>query len=316
MNILSRIKNLFIKKPKIIVVLGQTSTGKSDLAVEIAQKYNGEIISADSRQVYCGMDLGSGKITTKEMQGVPHYLLDVANPIEIFDVQKYQKLGTEAIYNIHHKNKTPIICGGTGFYIDNLIYQTQFSSVKSNSELREKLEKKSLEELQKLYKAKTSTMKFWIRSGMKNKIDIKNPVRIIRALEIIEELSYIPKIKKNNPYNILFIGLTIPKKDLDRRIYKRIIDRLEIGMLSETHALLENGVTHKRLQSLGLEYKFMSKHILGEISYEEMIDQLYRATVQFAKRQKTWFKRNKNIHWFNSFENRKNMHNLINNFLK
>jgi tRNA dimethylallyltransferase len=364
---LQKIKKLFSKKPKIIVVLGQTSTGKSDIAVEIAKKFNGEVISADSRQVYRGMDLGSGKITKEEMQGVPHHLLDVADPKEIFDVTQFQKLGTEAIQNILSRGKVPVVCGGTGFYIDALVYQTEFTSVKPNKELRDKLEKKSLAELQEILMNKISNAKFRIggrndneiasqarnddeknnvldsrfRKNDNNKeflnsrfrkndkeiasqarndnyknIDMKNPVRLIRAIEIINELGYIPKVKKKNNYRTLFIGMTLPKEGLDKRIYKRIIDRLEKGMLDEAKTLLENGVSHERLQSLGLEYRFMSKHLLGEISKDEMIEQLYRATVQFAKRQKTWFKRNKNIHWFNYFDGRKKLFELIDNFLK
>jgi tRNA dimethylallyltransferase len=303
---LKKIKKLFSKKPKIIVVLGQTSTGKSDIAVEIAKKFNGEVISADSRQVYKGMDLGSGKITKDEMQNIPHHLLDLADPKDIFDVTQFQKLGTKAIQDILSRGKTPVICGGTGFYIDSLIYQTQFTSVKPNKELREKLEKLSLEELQEIYRNK----------NIKKNIDIQNPVRLIRAIEIMDGLGYIPKTKNKEKYNVLFIGMTLPKEELDKRIHKRIIDRLEKGMLEEARTLLKNGVSHERLQSLGLEYRFMSKHILGEISKDEMIDQLYRATVKFAKRQKTWFKRNKNIHWFNYFEDRKKLFELIDGFLK
>ncbi len=329
MFIISQIKNIFQKKPKVIVVLGQTSTGKSDIAVEIAQKYDGEIISADSRQVYRGMDLGSGKITKAEMQGIPHYLLDVADPIDIFDVTQFQKIGTEVLQNILKRGKIPIICGGTGFYIDALVYQTQFSSVKPNRKLRTELDKLSLTELQKIYREKISSFRFKLRSLFFNlnifhykknqnfkKIDMKNRMRIIRAIEIINELGYIPKNKKSNPYNILYIGMTLEKEPLNKRIYTRIIKRLDNGMLDEVYTLLKNGVTHERLQSLGLEYKFMSKHILGEISYDMMINQLYQATVHFSKRQKTWFKRNKDIHWFNYFDTRKNLFELIDFFLR
>lgn len=314
MNIISQIKKLLTKikrkskKPKLIVVLGQTSTGKSDIAVEIAQKYHGEIISADSRQVYVGMDLGSGKITKKEMQNIPHHLLDICDPKEIFDVKKFQELGTNAINNILNKGETPIICGGTGFYIDSLVYKTRFTSVKPNKKLREILEKKSLLELQNIIRNKSQKIA--------KRIDLENPIRIIRALEIIDKLGHIPKIKKSNNYNTLFIGLSVEKNILDKRIKKRIVKRLEYGMLNEAKNLIEGGVTHKRLQSLGLEYRFMSKHILGKISKEEMIDQLYRATVQFAKRQKTWFRGNKKIHWLNPINDKKEIFNMINIFLE
>ncbi len=321
----------FKKKPKIIVVLGQTSTGKSDLAVEIAQKFNGEVISADSRQVYRGMDLGSGKITHKEMQGVPHHLLDVADPKNIFSVADFQKLGTQAIQDILSRGKIPIVCGGTGFYIDALIYQTSLPEVPPNEKLRKELAQKSIEELQYILKEKLSqkcklkheqsgpliTYLYTLLCSIINivsgiitrrndkvykGIDMQNPVRIIRAIEIIDALGYIPKIKKHKIYNTLFIGLTLPKKQLDERIHQRIIKRLEQGMLKEAKRLLKSGVSHQRLQSLGLEYRFMSKYILGELSYNEMIKQLTRATIQFAKRQRTWFKRNKEIHWFNPLD--------------
>ena len=307
MFILSQIKNMFRRKPKIIVVLGQTSTGKSDIAVEIAKKYNGEVISADSRQVYRGMDLGSGKITTEEMSGVPHHLLDVAEPKDIFDVQQYQKLGTESVMDTLSRGKVPIICGGTGFYIDSLINQTQFSSVGPNKELRSELEKKSLKELQDLLQKKSAKDY--------KKIDTKNPVRIIRALEILDTLGKIPKVKKNNPYKVLYIGLKIEKDLLHKRIHARILKRLDLGMLDEAHQLLASGVSHQRLQSLGLEYKYMSLNILRKINYDEMIEKLYWDTVHFAKRQKTWFKRNKEILWFDSIKDTQEIFNTSSNFL-
>jgi len=315
------------KKPKIIVVLGQTSTGKSDLAVDIAKHFHGEVISADSRQVYRGMDLGSGKITEKEMQGIPHHLLDVANPQENFSVQEFQELGTKAIEDILSRRKIPIVCGGTGFYIDSLIYQTQFPNVAPNEKLREKLGKKSLKELQEMYRKKTSSLFFKIKSffyntlpsllekNKKQEIDIQNPVRIIRAIEIINALGYIPQTKQKEVYNTLFIGLELPKETLKKRIYTRIIKRLEEGMLNEAKRLLEQGISHKRLQSFGLEYRYMSKYLLNELSYEEMIEELYRATLQFAKRQKTWFKRNKNIHWFHPLSEKRFIFEKIRDFL-
>jgi len=307
MFIVSQIKNMFRRKPKIIVLLGQTSTGKSDIAVEIAKKYNGEVISADSRQVYQGMDLGSGKITAEEMSGVPHHLLDVAEPKDIFDVQQYQKLGTESVMDTLSRGKVPIICGGTGFYIDSLINQTQFSSVGPNKELRSELEKKSLKELQDLLQKKSAKDY--------KKIDTKNPVRIIRALEILDTLGKIPKVKKNNPYKVLYIGLKIEKDLLYKRIHARILKRLDLGMLDEAHQLLSSGVSHQRLQSLGLEYKYMSLNILRKINYDEMIEKLYWDTVHFAKRQKTWFKRNKEILWFDSIKDTQEIFNTSSNFL-
>ncbi len=319
MKLLIKIKKLFQKKPKFIVVLGQTSTGKSDLAVEIAKEIDGEIISADSRQVYRGMDLGSGKITKAEMQGIPHHLLDVADPQETFSVKDFQDHGEQAINHILSRKKTPIICGGTGFYIDSLVYKTQFPKMKKNKKLREHLQTKNIEELNKILKERVNNSKKKYKKHNKRfyrQMDQKNHVRLVRAIEIINTLGYIPKIKKEKHYNILFLGLELEKETLKKRIYKRIIDRLDKGMLNEGKKLLEIGVSHKKLQSFGLEYRFMSKHILGKINYDEMIEQLYRATVQFAKRQKTWFKRNKNIHWYNPIKDNKVIFNEVNKFIK
>ena len=317
-NILQKTKKLFQKKPKVIVVLGQTSTGKSDLAVEIAQKINGEVISADSRQVYRGMDLGSGKITKVEMQGVPHHLLDVADPQEIFSVKDFQDLGEKAINDILARKKTPIICGGTGFYIDALVYGMQFPEISENNTLREELLKKNIDELNEILQEKIAQSAKKYQKQNQNfyaKMDKKNPVRLMRAITLMHALGFIPKTKKEKKYRTLFIGLSIEKDLLKERIYQRIIKRLEKGMLNEVRTLLARGVSHKRLQSFGLEYRFMSKHLLGEISYDEMIEQLYRATLQFAKRQNTWFKRNKEIHWFHPMKDKGEIFSLVKRFL-
>ena len=313
------------KKPKIIVVLGQTSTGKSDLAVEIAKKIGGEIISADSRQVYRGMDLGSGKITKEEMQGVPHHLLDVADPKDIFSVADFQKLGTQAIQDILSRGKIPIVCGGTGFYIDALVYQTSLPEVPPNEKLRAELATKSLQELQKLLEEKLqNTEKKWWENipflsplfREKRKIDMQNPVRIIRAIEIVDAFGYIPQMKRREVYNVLFIGLTLPKKQLDARIHKRILTRLEKGMVEEVKRLLKDDVSHERLESFGLEYRYIGRYLRGELTYEEMIEKLKKATIRFARRQKTWFKRNNKIHWFNPIKDRKKLFELVNRFKK
>ena len=178
-------------KPKIIVVLGQTVTGKSDLAVKVAKKINGEIISADSRQVYKGLDIGTGKITQKEMKGVPHHLLDVANPKRRFTVAQYQKLTISAIAEIVRRDKTPIICGGTGFYIDAITKGVVFPEVPPNLKLRKQLNTKSaialFEVLKKLDPVRAKN------------IDPKNKVRLIRAIEIAKSLGKVPKIKETKP---------------------------------------------------------------------------------------------------------------------
>ncbi len=307
MSIVTYLQKILHQKPKIIVVLGQTASGKSDLAVDIAKKYNGEVISADSRQVYRGLDIGSGKITQKEMQGIPHHLLDVADPQEIFSAQDFQELGKKAIEDILARDKAPIICGGTGFYIDSLIYETQFSKVPPNEKLRKDFEKMTLQELQKRFE------KDYPKEVQK--IDMNNRVRIIRAIEICRELGHIPKIQQQKIYKTLFIGTRFGKKELASRIKKRLLTRIDEGMIEEVAGLQQQGVSTERLVSLGLEYRHVANYLEGKASKENMAEELYRDILRFAKRQMTWFKKNKDIHWFNPTTQSDEIFRLIKNFL-
>lgn len=277
--------------PKLLVVLGPTATGKSDLAVELALKHNGEVISADSRQVYKGFDIGTGKITKKEMRGVPHYMLDVVSPKKRFDVSQWQKETKKIISEIHGRGKLPIICGGTGFYIQSIVDNVVLPEVPPDTELREKLEKKSLEHLNKmLLKLDPEILKT---------VDTKNPVRLIRAIEIAMHLGSVPKIKKEeNPYQILQIGLTLPDDKLKDRIYKRLTSRIKKGMINEAKKLHDKGVSWKRMFQLGLEYRYLSLLIQNKISKTEFMEKLNMEIWQYAKRQKQWFKRDKKIKWF------------------
>jgi tRNA dimethylallyltransferase len=276
-------------KSKIIVVCGPTATGKSDYAVTLAKKIGGEIISADSRQVYKGLDIGSGKITRKEMRGVPHHLLDVLSPKKVFTVEQFQKLGKKAILDILKRDKTPIICGGTGFYIDALVYESNFPAVPPNKILRAELEKKSIEELFELVQKKDP------ERG--HTIDSKNKVRLIRALEIIDAIGKVPNVKTESPYNVEWIGLDFSDEILKERIHARLLKRIKNGMIHEAEQLHSQGVSWKRMCELGLEYRFTADHHTGKLSRAEMITLLETAIWQFAKRQRTWFKRNKEIKW-------------------
>lgn len=280
-------------KPKLIVVIGPTSSGKSDVAVELAKKFNGEVISADSRQVYKYMNIGSGKITKKEMLGIKHYLLDVANPSspKTFSVSDFQKLGKEAIDKILNKNKIPIIAGGTGFYIDSLVYETNIPKVKENKSLRKKLDKKSCEELFKNLKK--------LDKDRAKEIDPKNKVRLIRAIEIVKELGKVPKANKKSNYDVLWIGLDWPKEKLNQRIKDRLLIRIKAGMIAEAKRLHSKyKVSYKKLESFGLDYRYLALHLKNKISKEEMIEEINTKNIQYAKRQQTWFKRNKKISWF------------------
>ena len=284
-----------MKKQKIIVILGQTSTGKSDFAVEIAKRVIGEIISADSRQVYKGMDLGTGKITKKEMRSVPHHLLDVVSPKKAFSVNTYQKLALKEIEEIIKKNKTPIICGGTGFYIDSIVNGVVFPEVPPNKKLREKLSKYTTEKLfQMLEKLDKDRAK---------NIDKDNNVRLIRAIEIAKALGSVPKIETSQKFDVLKIGLNLPQEILKERIYTRIINRIKKGMIKEVQGLHDDGLSWKKMESFGLEYRYISLYLQNKITKDEMIDRLNTDTWHYAKRQNTWFKRDPNTIWINPLKN-------------
>jgi len=277
---------------KLLVILGPTATGKSDLAVEIAKKYNGEVISADSRQVYKGLDIGSGKITKKEMLGVKHYMLDIISPKSVFSVAQFKKKTEKIITDIHKRGKLPILCGGTGFYISTVVDGLIFPEVKANNVLRNKLEKQTTEKL-------LETLKKLDPERAEN-IDIKNRVRLIRAIEISKELGSIPKVKKDLKYNVLEIGLDWQDEILRKRIHDRLLKRMKTGMLKEVENLHKiEKVSWKRLESLGLEYRYLALFIQNKIGRKETLEELETKIWQFAKRQRTWFKRDDRIKWFN-----------------
>lgn len=275
-------------KPKIIVVCGPTSTGKSDYAVHLAKQINGEIISADSRQVYIGMDIGSGKITTKEMRGIPHYMLDVASPKRTFSVAQFKKQGGACIKKILKKGKTPIICGGTGFYIDALL-GLELPEVKPNPTLRKKLEKQDTLSLSILLKQ--------LDPKRYKTIDTKNKVRLIRAIEIATALGAVPKVIKKTPYNVSWIGLDMDDATLQNRIDLRLQKRLKQGMIKEVEKLHAAGISWKRLESFGLEYMYCALYLQKKITKQELIDGIKTASWHYVKRQRTWFKKNSCVVW-------------------
>lgn len=281
------------QKPKIIVILGQTATGKSDFAVEVARQFGGEVVSADSRQVYKGMDLGTGKVTKKEMCGIPHYMLDIVSPRnKTFSASDFQKLASKKIDEIIKKGKVPIICGGTGFYLDTIVNGNIFPEVPPNKKLREELSKKTTLQLFSLLKK--------IDKARSKNIDANNKVRLIRAIEIAKALGKVPKIKKNDSsFNVIKIGLIFPNDDLKQRIYIRLIKRIKMGMLKEMENLHKSGLSWKKMESFGLEYRYSAFYLQGKINKEEMVEKLFSQIWHFAKRQNTWFKRDKDIIWIN-----------------
>ena len=296
------------KNKKLIVVLGPTSSGKSDLAVIIAKKYNGEVVSADSRQVYKGMDIGTGKVTKKEKCNIPHYLLDVANPRKKYSVSQFKKAADKAINKIVKQGKVPILCGGTGFYIQAIVDNFVLPEVKPNNKLRKELSKLSTTELY----SKLSNLD---NVRAKN-IDRHNPHRLIRAIEIAQELGKVPELHRvpKTDFDILQLGISLPKEVLEDRITKRLDKRLRRGMVAEIKHLHSEGLSYKRMIELGLEYKFISLFLSSKLTNQEAISQLTTASFQYAKRQMTWFKRDKRIKWIKLEDTKKTL-KLIENFL-
>lgn len=286
--------------PKLIVVVGPTATGKSELAVKIARNFNGEIISADSRQVYKGIDIGTGKITKKEMQGIPHYLLDVASPKRTFTVVQYKKLAEKAIKKIKKRNKIPILCGGTGFYIQTIVDGITIPEVKPDWKLRKNLEKKSNKELFEMLKKLDATR-------AKN-IDAKNPRRLVRAIEVfLKTKKPIRKIKKSQDYDVLMIGIKKEKDELKKLTDIRLKKWLKQGLITEIKKLKKSGLSWKKIENFGLEYFWIAKYLQNKIILKEAVEKSKKDIEKYAKRQMTWFKKDKRIKWIKNFKEAENL---------
>ena len=292
-------------KTKIIVILGPTCSGKSSLAVQIAKQIDGEVISADSRQVYRGLDLGTGKITTAEMDGVSHHLLDVADPSTQFTADDFVREGRTVMEDIAGRGKIPIICGGTGFYIDTLVGRITMPKVPPSLELRAKLESLSLEEL--------NTLLAEHDPDRAEVIDTHNPRRLVRALEIAMA-DATPIVPQAPTYDVLWLGLTLPLEELFKKIHTRLIERIDAGMTHEVEKLHARGLTWERLDSFGLEYRYIAQYLQKRISKPEFLDTLELRIRQYAKRQITYWKRNKEVRWF--APNDKDIGKIVSEFLR
>lgn len=278
------------KKPKIIVICGPTAVGKSSYAIELAKRVDGEIISADSRQIYKEIDLASGKVTIDEMQGVPHHFISKRKINNKYTVNDFQTQARKKIAQILNRGKVPIICGGTGFYIDYLIYDLRVVEVKINKKLRKELNKKSTEELFELLKTKDLERA--------SNIDRNNKVRLVRALEILETLEKVPSKEKKEDLKMLYdtkiIYLDLPDEVLKNKIKIRLEERIKAGMIEEIRKLKEK-YSKKRIEELGLEMRFISKYLDNELTLDEMKNQLFYAIWHYAKRQRTYFREYKAI---------------------
>jgi len=289
---------------KVIFITGATASGKSEIAIWLALKINGEIINADSRQVYKYLNIGSGKISEKEKKIVKHYLLDIAHPKRSYSLGKWLKDVDEVIKKIYRKNKVPIICGGTILYLKALKEGWVLPNVKPNYKLRKELEKFSTNELYEILlkldpeRAKT--------------IQKENKRRLIRAIEIATFLGKVPSLKKEPKYEILVVAPYVDFRRLERKIYKRLIKRVK-GIIQEIKKLRKLGLSLERIISFGLEYRWFGKYVKGEIDLKTAIEKCYKDIRRFAKKQINELKKLNYVYWF---KNKKELLKIVKNFLK
>ncbi len=296
---------------KIIVIFGPTASGKSDVAIKLAKEFDGEIISADSRQIYRNMNIGTGKVARDSIghqsstishqdnyisEGIIHHIIDVADPMDDFNISHFKTFANIAIEKIIAKGKVPIICGGTAFWIDAIVKNTIIPEVAPNENLRKKLEQKNITEL-------FSSLEKIDPERAKN-IDSKNKVRLIRALEICETLGKVPSLKETlqEKYMFLQIGITTERETLNAKIKKRLHERFSDGMIVEVEKLHNNGVSWEWMERIGLEYRWISRFLQEKISEQEMKEKLYFDIIHYAKRQMTWLKKNKEIIWLKNYD--------------
>lgn len=298
-------------KQKIFFIIGPTASGKTSLSIKLAKEIgNAEVVSADSRQVYRDFDLSSGKVTKEEMENIPHHLLDVVNPGEYFSVVDFTNLALEKINEIYERKNIPIVCGGTGFYIDSLLFDYELPPVPVNQSLRNELANKKPDELFKILKnvylnsifkkikyvfIDDEFLKKYSQPDFK-----KNKHRMSRVIEVVSHLGYLPKLEKKerfpkDNFDVEIISTNVDRETLKDKIYKRIIERLDAGMIEEINNAKEKyDLSFEYLQGLGLEFKWVAKYLQQKITKEEMIENLNKEIYQFARRQESWFRRYKN----------------------
>ena len=279
---------------ELIVIVGPTASGKSRLAIRLAKKYGGEVISADSRQIYKGLEIGSGIVTKKEANGIPHHLIGIMNPKRTFSVAQYQRMAFREIHRIWKRNKLPILVGGTGLYIRAVTDGLIIPNVKPNPKFRKELEGKTVKELADTLKRKDPRR--WAE------IDRRNPRRLIRAIEIASALGKVPALKSEPiEAEILFLGIIKSQKEIKNAVRKRVSKMIQKGLIRETRALLKQGVNERKIREFGFEYANTLDFIQGKIKSEsELLENIVKATLKSAKRQMTWFKKDSRINWIKS----------------
>lgn len=267
----------------LITILGPTATGKTKIAAKLAHKFSGEIISADSRQVYIGMDIGTGKDLSDyviENEMVQYHLIDIVHPNHEFNLFSFKKLFTKAFHDIKSRNKLPFLVGGTGLYLSSILQNYDLKQADFNSTAANELRKKSIEELRE------QTLKLIPNLHVKG--DLQSKERMVKAILVAEaekELKALPSI------NALILGINFPRDEIKARITDRLAKRMKEGLIDEVKKLIQSGITHERLESFGLEYKFISYYLSDKMNYDEMFQKLNTAIHQFSKRQMTWFRK-------------------------
>lgn len=292
---------IFVHMNKLITILGPTASGKTHVAVALADRINGEIISADSRQVYKHMDIGTGKDLSEYHIGnrcIPHHLIDIASPGEKYNLFRYMHDFNQAYHTIVSRVSTPILCGGTGLYLESVIRGYRLSPVPQNPRLRQKLSSKNMDELTELL----AYLKKRNHSILHNTTDVDTAQRAIRAIEIELHNFFHPEMDNDvKPMPALVFGISVDREVRRRRITNRLMSRIQEGLIEEVKALLDMGIHPDDLIYYGLEYKFVTEHIIGKYDLNQMIQLLEIAIHQFSKRQMTWFrgmeKRGTMIHW-------------------
>tara|TARA_B100000745_G_scaffold294560_1_gene237697 strand:+ start:2288 stop:3187 length:900 start_codon:yes stop_codon:yes gene_type:complete len=277
-------------KPKVLVIAGATASGKTSLSIQLAKTFSGEIISADSRQIYKTLDIGTGKVTPEEMGGVPHHMIDIINPEETYTAAEFKTAGAQVITEITARGNMPIIAGGTFFYVDTLLGRITSPEVEPNPKLRATLEQHTTEELyNELRKCDPRRAEA---------MDPHNKRRLIRALEIVSTLGSVPAIPTDEPYEVLTIGIQREKEELRDRFSARAKQWLEVGFMAEICTLLNSGLSQKRLQEIGFEYTLGVALYNNEITQEEFLQKFIEKNWQYAKKQIMWLKKDKTIQWF------------------
>lgn len=276
-------------KPKVLVILGATASGKTSLSLKLAKEFSGEIISADSRQVYKELTIGTGKITPEEMQGIPHYTINMIPPMDVYNASDFKSDASSAIDDIISRSKLPIVAGGTFFYVDTLLGRITTPEVPPNPALREKLEQMSAQELFNELRERDPKRA--------QTIDPENSRRLVRALEVVAVLGKVPIIPTEEHYDVLTIGIKREKEELRARFKKRAQQWLEAGFMKEIEELLANGVTRERLKEIGFEYTLALELYDNEIDEETFLQKFVEKNWQYAKKQIGWLKKDESIVW-------------------